>query len=149
MRHDIREIHLCPLYDKEAILSVMDHHQDCFFDHDVDRKSLAEKISNNGHFVVALSNEETAGFVGFYANDSTGKTAFLSTIVVDQAYQGLGIGRLLVQECLKVSTERGMKKCRLEVDKRNQRAIRFYERLGFARINEASKQTDFYEYTWQ
>ena len=149
MCHDIKEIHLRPLYDLGAILSVMDHHQDSFFTRDLDRKSLAEKITKYGHFVVAMIHEETAGFVGFYANDSTGKTAFISTIVVDTAYQGFGIGSALVRECIRISAEKGMQKCRLEVDRRNQKAIRFYERLGFARTDVASEHSDFYEYHWR
>ena len=43
----------------------------------------------------------------------------------------MGIGSILVRECLKIAAENGMEKCWLEVDRHNEKAIRFYEKTGF------------------
>lgn len=49
------------------------------------------------------------------------------------AYRGKGLGRRLLSACLAKATAQGMTRIELEVRADNERAIRLYEGLGFAR----------------
>jgi ribosomal protein S18 acetylase RimI-like enzyme len=57
-------------------------------------------------------------------------------IAVHPAYQGLGVGKLLMQESELVARRRGFLDMVLTVNTGNHQAIRFYEGLGWKRINE-------------
>ncbi|WP_172196316.1 GNAT family N-acetyltransferase [Saccharibacillus qingshengii] len=52
-------------------------------------------------------------------------------IAVHPAYQGLGVGRKLIESVKLHTLRRGVKKLRLRVLSTNEDAIRFYKRCGF------------------
>ena len=115
-----------------------------FFDSTIDKKTLSEKIARFGCFRVCFINNDEAGFVGYYANDTINHFGYLSTIVVSRAYQGKGIGSMLLQECFEDCREKGMVGCRLEVNITNKRAIHFYEAKGFKKESVASQTSNYY-----
>jgi ribosomal protein S18 acetylase RimI-like enzyme len=55
-------------------------------------------------------------------------------IAADARNRGIGLG--LLKECAKRARSRGARFIKLEVDQVNAGAVRFYERLGFARHDE-------------
>lgn len=117
-----------------------------FFDSTIDKEALSKKIAQFGCFCVCFINNDEAGFVGYYANDTINHFGYLSTIVVSKTHQGKGIGSMLLQECLKDCREKGMTGCRLEVNTGNRRAIHFYEAKGFKKESQASQTSDYYFY---
>ena len=56
-------------------------------------------------------------------------------IAVDPACQGEGGGKLLMNHLEKTATERGFERMHLTVAANNQRAISFYERLGWGKVS--------------
>ena len=96
---------------------------------------IVDKIVRYAFFIGAFceGNEykKPIGYVAFYANDITGRTAFISSICVLDEFQGYSIGGDLLKNCIGVSKEQGMKMIRLEVLKTNYKAISFYKKYGF------------------
>ena len=115
-----------------------------FFDSTIDKLILSKKIAQYGCFRVCFINNDEAGFVGYYANETINHFGYVSTIVVSKAHQGKGIGSLLLHECLEDCREKGMVGCRLEVNTGNMRAIHFYEAKGFEKESPASHISDYY-----
>jgi ribosomal-protein-alanine N-acetyltransferase len=65
------------------------------------------------------------------------RSAYVTLLAVSPECQKMGIGVELMKAALNLAKSRGMKSVKLEVKKENLRAIRLYERLGFARICDA------------
>jgi ribosomal protein S18 acetylase RimI-like enzyme len=103
----------------------------------------AEKLSGRGFVYSAEADGLLAGFAAFYANDLDSFTAYLTHIAVADAFQGMGIGRMLMRTCMDVSKGAGMRKVKLEVDTANAAAIGLYESLGFLRYGPASPESCF------
>lgn len=89
-------------------------------------------------FLVSVTNGVVTGFLT--ASISTNDVVpFLvkdpicqvNTIVVDQHYQALGLGKLLMQQCQTWALDSGAKEMRLEVMEFNHSAQQFYDNLGF------------------
>lgn len=100
--------------------------------------SYAEKISKKGIVLIAEYSEQVLGYIVFYMNDEINKKGYISQIAVNQKYRGLGIGKKLIDQCLGVAEEKKFLKVMLEVDKVNESAIKFYEKLDFHIIAEAT-----------
>lgn len=83
------------------------------------------------HYVVAVEDDEVVGYAGF---GMLGDEGSVLTIGVASAYQGRGVGSLLLGELLAEAERRGGPPVLLEVRADNERAQRLYERHGFRRI---------------
>jgi predicted N-acetyltransferase YhbS len=57
--------------------------------------------------------------------------AVVENLIVDQRYQGKGLGRLLMEYAIARAKEAGCYKIELSSDKRRREAHRFYRSLGF------------------
>ncbi|MBR1853122.1 MAG: ribosomal protein S18-alanine N-acetyltransferase [Lachnospiraceae bacterium] len=55
----------------------------------------------------------------------------IDKVMVDELFRGQGIGMALVQELLRLGSERGVEEFTLEVRKGNLPAIKLYEKAGF------------------
>jgi len=62
-------------------------------------------------------------------------------IAVDPQAEGRGIGTLLMQESERVARERHFPVVALTVEPGNERAVRFYERLGFSKASDEGSWT--------
>ncbi len=69
------------------------------------------------------------------------KSYGILSIAVDPAYQGSGIGRMLMECSEAIARERGFSEMDLTVDPQNEKAIRFYERLGWEKVVNAGRWT--------
>lgn len=93
--------------------------------------------STAADFVGAALIAEAAGrVVGFVSVDSVthfaGEVdAYVGELVVDAAYEGRGVGAALVAAAERVARERGHRCLTLSTGAANDRAISFYESLGF------------------
>jgi len=87
---------------------------------------------NEDTFFVADHHGVVVGFVvGIVSVDEQGMYGRVFSIAVREAYQGLGIGTQLMKSVIDVFHRKKIKNIVLEVRRRNIRAIRFYQRLGF------------------
>lgn len=85
-------------------------------------------------FLVA-EDSGLAGFaIGFVDVNSIGYILYLA---VSKKRRRIGIGKMLVEECLKRFKSMGVKTLFITVDKNNRTAIRFYEKIGFNKIVES------------
>ena len=99
-----------------------------------------EELADSGNiFLIAEADAETAGFAMLRADDPPPEvddpnTIELARIYVLQESIGQGIGAALMRACLHEAGERGASTMWLGVWEHNPRAIRFYEKWGFAKV---------------
>lgn len=114
-----------------------------FLDPSGHTEALIDKICSYAEFFAAYSREVPCGYIAFYANDLETRTAYITMLAVQPVFQGMGIGKLLVEEAFRVAGEKGMESMRLEVVSDNCNAIRFYRRNGFVYEAEAGNHSEF------
>jgi len=100
------------------------------FEHGAYSKTRLKKLSKKhpNDFLVALLADKTVGYIIAY--HKAGVIDF-DSLAVDKKYRKLGIGKKLVKFALNRFRKKGLKKVSLEVRKSNQRAIAFFQNLGF------------------
>jgi ribosomal protein S18 acetylase RimI-like enzyme len=92
--------------------------------------SLGRRLTRpNSEFLVADDGKKIAG-MAFAAADPEGKVVMLYQLYVRPAFQGRGIGGMLLDEILDCFPD--AEAIRLEVEEANERAIAFYKAYGFA-----------------
>lgn len=101
------------------------------FSNHIDTDVYMDKLINNGEVLVAHDNEQIAGIACAYMNDKEERIAHFQLLLVKENYQGLGIGRKLCLEIIKLAKEKGMKEIILIVDKSNIKAQSLYESIGY------------------
>lgn len=106
-------------------------------------EEYVQKVLTFGHMYVIKKESVTKGFIIFYSNDMQSYTAYVSLIVVSKEYRRQNVGTKLLDICETVAKNGGMKYIRLEVDRDNDSARRFYENLGFV-ITEEEEERSFY-----
>lgn len=89
----------------------------------------------NVEFLVADDGKELGGMATASA-DATGKSVMLHQLYVRPAFQGLGIGGLLLDEIIESFPDATL--FRLEVEEANVRAIAFYAAQGFERAGRTA-----------
>lgn len=73
--------------------------------------------------------------IGYGHLDPEGETVWLG-IAVAENYQGMGLGKLMMNNLLITARILELKSIRLSVDKDNRRAIQLYQQMGFEQIEE-------------
>lgn len=63
---------------------------------------------------------------------------YLSNIIIKEKFRGKGYSEILIKDALKTAKEKGYFKVSLRAN--NENLVRFYERLGFIRVNNKSKK---------
>lgn len=95
---------------------------------------VVSKIAAAADFLLAY-DRELLGFVAFYDNDVEGRTAFISSIVVDPKFRRRGIARRLFLMAAKTAHEKGMNVLRLKVSARNLSARELYALMGMQQVS--------------
>ena len=81
-----------------------------------------------GEFVlVAVLNDKVVGFISLWLPDN-----FIHHLYIDEKYQHQNIGSILLDEAIKVMDSPIKLKCLVK----NENAIKFYEKKGFAAIEK-------------
>lgn len=107
-------------------------------------KVLIDKICTYALFIGAYCGEEQVGYCAAYVNDNVTYQAYITMIAILPEYQHKGIGQKLMSICVKEAKSRNMKTIKLEVNKANNRAIRFYEKNGYNFIKEQHNEKSYY-----
>ena len=110
----------------------VDYMLDLFYSAD----SLEKQMQNGHQFIIASEEDIPLGFASYSPKtDSTDEIYRLHKLYIDPSLQGKGVGRTLLDHVLK--TIQGSAATILELNvNRSNKAIGFYQRLGFAIISE-------------
>ncbi|MDA0524840.1 GNAT family N-acetyltransferase [Methanococcoides alaskense] len=92
----------------------------------VDINKYSDKLVQNADCFFIQNNGKTIGFLAVYANDYSKKIAFISSISIMPEYQSTGISQKLIDFSIEYSRKKGMNFMKLEVNKNNTKAIKFY-----------------------
>lgn len=131
---------------KQAILSCKSYFYDQQSAIITNADSYACKFADHASVYVAKEQDNIIGFLAFYNNDHVNKQGYLSAIAIDENYRGKKIGSKLIGFALEKCKETGMNILSLEVNKKNTKAIDFYEHLGFCRLADQSSTSYYYNY---
>jgi len=63
---------------------------------------------------------------------------YLSDVAVDENCRGRGVGTFILEKSLELAREKGCKRAVLDVDLKNEGALRLYKRMGFKIFNKKS-----------
>jgi ribosomal protein S18 acetylase RimI-like enzyme len=100
---------------------------------------MAEVDLPGNTFLLAYCNDEPVGYVRLRENNNPPELAGLQTleiarIYVEQRMIGKGIGKTLMQHCIKIAREKGKHYVWLGVWEKNYSAIDFYRAWGFKKF---------------
>lgn len=92
-------------------------------------------VTGDAALLIAEVDGQPAGFAYWrrYARPTHRPHADVEKVAVDPRWQGLGIGRLLMQGLIRAATESHVEVLTLDLRGDNERAARLYESLGFKR----------------
>lgn len=99
--------------------------------------------SDNSHQFFLLKDGQIAGMltVGTYCSPTGGK-AWIEDVVVDKAFRGQGLGKLLVAHAIDFVKQRGIPLLMLTSNPQRIAANKLYQTMGFGR-----KETNVYRIT--
>lgn len=105
----------------------------------------------NGLYTFAVKDSHITGGVGFRAIDS--KTAEVKRLYVRPEYQGLKLGRMLMENLLARLQSLGYQRAVLDAVPPTQHAQALYKQMGFSEISpyfdNPTPDTKFFEYIFQ
>jgi putative acetyltransferase len=106
-------------------------------------RNLFESFRNrrSAYFVATLEDEVVGGAAISRLQDAESSVCELQGMYLRQASRGLGIGRALLQRCAQTARQLRFDQCYAETISEMSRAIAFYERHGFRRLNSPLGQT--------
>ena len=99
---------------------------------------LLQLYNAGAGFLVAQVAQTIVGYVIFWIKEGQGQ---IIVIAVDSNYQDMKVGSLLLEKTCFIFKRNNINTVFLEVRKSNIRAINFYKRNGFVKINE---EDDYY-----
>ena len=95
-------------------------------------KRIGRWQNDMGIGYLAMDEGAPCGIAGCLLDDADPTGAQLISMWIAPTHRQCGVGRLLVEEVIRWAGSRGALRLRLTVTGRNESAIRFYQRLGFA-----------------
>ncbi len=105
------------------------------------RRLLRDAFGKNPLFNVLLAKEGSAS-VGYafyfytYSSFLARKTLYLEDIFISENRRGMGIGKMFLDELMKIAVKNRCGRMEWCVLDWNRKAIRFYEKLGAKRLKE-------------
>ncbi len=101
---------------------------ECFFTPWTENMFTMEFNQNDRLYFEAKVKNEVVGYIGVSDN---GEELNILKLAVIPRFRSLSIGQKLVETIVKLKNEKGYKSLFLEVDDKNEKAIRLYKRCGF------------------
>ncbi|MBO5478181.1 MAG: ribosomal protein S18-alanine N-acetyltransferase [Clostridia bacterium] len=116
--------------DLEQIKDTLTIDFDDFWNYNVFKQELENP---NSEYFVALQDENIVGFAGIWtAIDDI----HITNIVTKKDMRNLGIGTKLLEHLINVSKEKNLSSLTLEVNEKNEPAIKLYEKHHFQKIGQ-------------
>lgn len=131
---------------KERVLNYLTKVKNDFsipLDTQVNLADYSSKITKNAFIIIAkdiLTNEDI-GLIAMYINDKHKKTAFITLISVNHQYQGLEIGKQLLELCIFYANTLRFQLISLEVNLMNTKAIKLYHNNSFKISHHTTEET--------
>ncbi|KAB2332160.1 GNAT family N-acetyltransferase [Cytobacillus depressus] len=107
-------------------------------------KQLEKELSNSfSEFFFVNFNNEIAGYLKVNTNDAQSEqmgddSLEIERIYIKHKFQKHGLGKYLLNKAMEIALERNKKKIWLGVWEKNENAIAFYKKMGFAQTGAHS-----------
>ena len=89
------------------------------------------KVFTYGHFLMYIQRSNIRGLIGFYCNDTKFRVGYISYLAIDKDYRRKGIGQVLLDECMAMCLNQGMRVVRLQTWSGNTGALSLYINKDF------------------
>lgn len=122
---------------EEEICQHLKECDDNFFPHLSERVNIEEyskKIVENSVTFEAWSENILIGLLATYINEKT-YSAFITNVSILQKYRGLSISVELLSKCIEYVENSNFKEIKLEVHKKNFKAIGLYEKFNLIKYD--------------
>lgn len=96
-------------------------------------------MSQQGHYMYFIEAVDGSERIGYLAVAIESERLKLDKIYVHQRLQGQGIGQWAMGEVIQMAVDASLPEIYLRVNRGNEKAIRFYQKLGF----ETEAEVDF------
>lgn len=93
---------------------------------------------SEGNFWIVL--DENKNVIGTMAMEKRANTGYLSGVYLHSEYRGIGIAQRLLDIAIEYSKKNNIERIILDTHEKFSRAIKFYEKNNFIRINENNKE---------
>jgi len=103
----------------------------------VDINAYARKIAAHARLFEAWDGERLAGLLAMYCNDTTTRTAFVTSVSVLPDHARRGIAGALLRQAIDAASAAGMRLLALETGAGNAAALALYRKHGFETIDQA------------
>ena len=103
----------------------------------VELSQYADKLSGLADLFYLLDEQKVVANAAVYLNHE--KICYISSFAVLPQYQKMGLGRRLFTAVREETEKRGMERIDLEVYESNEKAERFYRKMGFALVEKKEK----------
>lgn len=104
--------------------------------------SLKKNIDSGHEFILAVEDKKVLGFASFEHNYQNKKATKIHKIYILPETQGKGIGKLLVDSITEFAKQNHSTSLLLNVNRFN-KALNFYQKLGFEIIQEIDIELDY------
>ncbi|HTG66222.1 MAG TPA: GNAT family N-acetyltransferase [Flavobacterium sp.] len=104
--------------------------------------ALRANMENGHEFILAKENDICLGFASFEHHHKNENTTKIHKIYILPETQGKGIGKLLIDTIAQLAKENNATTLLLNVNRFN-KALTFYQKLGFEIIEEIDIELDF------
>ncbi len=123
--------------ESENIIYKIIYNIDDIYNSLIDRVNITDYVSKLSksafNFVGYYDNEEVV-FASLYANDLNSRIAYISLIVCTNNNRGKGYGKEMFEYLCDFAKNKVMERLRLEVNKDNFGAIKFYKAIGMEQV---------------
>lgn len=116
--------------DLDHIKDILTQEFDDFWNYNVFKLELENP---NSKYFVALDNDEIVGFAGIWISVDD---IHITNIVTKKSCRNHGIGTKLLEYLIKISKEKELSSLTLEVNEKNEPAIKLYEKHHFQKIGQ-------------
>jgi L-amino acid N-acyltransferase YncA len=130
--------------DTQAILDIINYNilnSTALYDYNIrsyeqQKTILEEKVNKNFPVIVAVEDDKVVGF-GMYSEfrfREAYKYTVEHSVYVDKDYHGKGIGKLLLQELIRLAKKQNLHTMIAVIDAENQSSVEFHEKFGFKTV---------------
>jgi ribosomal protein S18 acetylase RimI-like enzyme len=106
----------------------------------LDIDNYVDKLIENAIIINEIRESKLVAFIAYYANDYKLKKAYLSIVIVNESYKGIGLAKKLLSLAIKNLENTGFKYFDLHVLENNTKAISLYRDLEFEVVENVDEK---------